>query len=81
MLPVARSEVRKHSFAVRAVTKWNRLPDENKNEQDPRRGQKAPIKHSTRERCEAASLKNGDTNVRANHKKDPSSDCWRLQIN
>jgi hypothetical protein len=28
ILPVARSEVRRNSFAVRVVTKWNRLPDE-----------------------------------------------------
>jgi hypothetical protein len=27
-LPVARSEVRKNSFAVRVVSKWNALPDE-----------------------------------------------------
>jgi hypothetical protein len=28
ILPVARSEIRRNSFAVRVVTKWNRLPDE-----------------------------------------------------
>jgi hypothetical protein len=28
VLPVARTEIRKNSFAVRVVSKWNRLPDE-----------------------------------------------------
>jgi hypothetical protein len=28
ILPVARTEVRKNSFAVRVVSKWNRLPEE-----------------------------------------------------
>jgi hypothetical protein len=28
VLPVARTEIRRNSFAVRVVTKWNRLPDE-----------------------------------------------------
>jgi hypothetical protein len=35
ILPVARSEIRKNSFAVRVVSKWNRLPDEIKMSRTP----------------------------------------------
>jgi hypothetical protein len=58
-LPVARSEVRRNSFAVRVVSKWNGLPDEIKMSSGVDEF-KRRLKISTRVRCEAARLKKMD---------------------
>jgi hypothetical protein len=43
--PAARTEIRKNSFAVRAVKDWNELPDELKSIDDVKKFKKALRKH------------------------------------